>query len=88
MAGDKNLRVPFEIRAAEDRGSPETGKPKQTLHHNYNTYNNALSSETLDEYMMRKRKDFLGNGRYGLVHGTTKYAIKQVGCYSFTYAFL
>ncbi|KAI1125839.1 hypothetical protein F5Y10DRAFT_246236 [Nemania abortiva] len=28
--------------------------------------------------MMPKRKDFLGSGRYGVVYGTAKYAIKQI----------
>ncbi|KAI0097684.1 hypothetical protein GGR51DRAFT_540313 [Nemania sp. FL0031] len=27
---------------------------------------------------MPKQRDFLGNGRYGVVHGTTNYAIKQI----------
>ena len=36
----------------------------------------------------RKRKDFLGSGKYGEVYGNDKYAFKWVGCYSFTYAFL
>ena len=35
--------------------------------------------------MMPKRKDFLGSGKYGVVHGTPKYAIKCVGWYSSNY---